>query len=313
MAKSIKKYLAVTACAAGFSIYKVYDIIFRSPDKHQNDDFYIPDTEQMRVYNDEIKKMITKLNERPYERVSIESYDGYKLYGRLYIQDKKAPVIIGFHGYRGTPSRDLSGGAGFYLSRGYNLLLPEQRAHCGSEGGMITYGVKERYDCLAWAGYAAGRFGRSVPIIITGISMGASTVLMASALKLPGNVKGIIADSPYTTPGEIIKKVAHDKKYPSAAILAMASTVARLKGGFGLFEANAAEAVKKAKVPILLIHGDDDRFVPYEMGKRIAEAAPANIEFHTFEGAGHGLSYLVDRERYENIVSSFLDRVLPKE
>ena len=83
-----------------------------------------------------------------------------------------------------------------------------------------------------------------------------------------------------------------------------------MKGGFGLYDANAADAVKKANVPILLIHGDDDRFVPWEMSKRIAEAAPDKVEFHTFEGAGHGLSYLVDRNRYEKIVGDFLDRVL---
>jgi len=316
MAGSIKKAAIATsasvcaAAAAGASVFKVWRTIFQSPNKTQNNDFFIDDSDQTRVYHGEIRAMIKRLNERKYQRVSIKSYDGYNLYGRLYIQDKTKPVIIGFHGYRGTPSRDLSGGAAYYLDHGYNLLLPEQRAHCGSEGGMITYGVKERYDCLAWAGYAAGRFGRSVPIILTGISMGAATVLMASALPLPGNVRGIIADSPYTSPAEIIRKVIRDRKYPVAPIFSAACAVARLKGGFGLFDANAADAVKKATVPILLIHGDDDRFVPWEMSRKIADSAPDKVEFVTFEGAGHGLSYLTDKEKYEKLLDDFLARVL---
>ena len=310
MAHTFRKIALAAAGAAGFSAFEVYKIVFRSPDDRQNDDFYIETSVQDHRFDDEIIGMIRRLNEKPYERVSIKSYDGYKLCGRLYVSDPKSPVIIGFHGYRGTPSRDLSGGASYYLLHGFNLLLPEHRAHCESEGGMITYGVKERFDCLAWAGYAAGRFGHDVPIILSGISMGASTVLMASALSLPDNVRGIIADCPYTSPAEIIKKVARDKKYPASAVLAVANAIARIKGGFGLNDANAAEAVKKAKLPILLIHGGNDTFVPWEMSRQIADAAPDKIEFHTFEGAGHGLSYLTDREKYEAVIEGFIKRVL---
>ena len=311
MSNAIKKcLLAATACAAGISVYKVYDIIFRSPDKNQNDDFFLPDDEQMRAYDAEIRAMISRMREKPYERVTIRSYDGYNLVGRLYFHSASAPLVIGFHGYRGTPARDLSGGAYYYVSHGYNLLLPEQRAHCESEGGMITYGVKERFDCLSWTKYAVERFGSETPIILTGISMGAATVLMASELDLPDSVLGIIADCPYTSPGDIIKKVAGDHKYPVKAVYALASAVARVKGGFGLYDADASKAVKKAKVPILLIHGGDDRFVPHRMSEEIANAAPDKIEFHTFEGAGHGLSYLSDKDGYEAIISRFLARVL---
>ena len=72
-------------------------------------------------------------------------------------------------------------------------------------------------------------------------------------------------------------------------------------------ETTAAAEVKKAKGPILLIRGEDDRFVPCEMSKEIAAASPL-VERHTFPGAGHGLSYMTDRERYLTLVDDILRR-----
>jgi len=62
-------------------------------------------------------------------------------------------------------------------------------------------------------------------------------------------------------------------------------------------------------VPILLIHGEADRFVPCELSRQIAEANPEMIEFHTFPGAGHGVSYLADTERYTKLVRDFCEKI----
>ena len=284
---------------------------FYSPNRTQNDDYMISHSTQMDPLRDLILKMIHDLNDIPFERVYIRSGDGLKLSGRLYHQADQSPVVIAFHGYRGTPSRDFSGGTQLYLSTGFNLLLIEERAHCSSEGHVITFGVKERYDCLSWIEFVRQRYGPETPILLAGISMGAATVLMASGLDLPENVKGIVADAPYTSPKAIIQKVCADWKVPVPLAYPFLALGAHLYGGIDLTEADAAEAVKHTKVPILLIHGEDDRFVPCDMSRKIAASNSAMIELHTFPEAGHGLSFLVDRDRYERIAGDFFARTIP--
>ena len=304
------KIILILAAIVLLISYIVYRIAFYSPNKTQNDDYNIARGEQMDAQRETITAMIDTLNAIPYEPVSIPSDDGLRLRGRYYHQKDGAPVVIGFHGYRGTPSRDFSGGTEMYLSAGFNLLMVEQRAHCGSEGHTITFGVKERYDCQAWIDYVRWRFEPDTPILLGGISMGAATVLMASGLDLPENVKGIVADAPYTSPKAIIQKVCRDVKIPPKLAYPFLWLGALVFGGFRLGAANAAEAVKHTTVPILLIHGEDDRFVPCDMGREIAAANPEMVELHTFPDAGHGLSFLIDRQRYERIARAFFARVL---
>ena len=288
---------------------------FASPRGNQNVDLALPPFPQMDPYRETIRAMINDLNARPYEEVYITSYDGLRLRGRYYHSADGAPLVICFHGYRGTPSRDFSGGAAFHLDAGMNLLMVEERAQCGSQGKYITMGVRESYDCGHWIDYALERFGPDARIILSGISMGATTVLLAAGLGLPDNVKGVIADCPFTSPGDISKEVLRQYRAPVFLCYPLLALGARLFAGFRMYEADAARAVRRVETPILLIHGEDDRFVPCDMSRTIAAANPA-VEFHTFPGAGHGLSFLVDRERYCALAEDFLRRVLaeaPKE
>ncbi len=300
--------LALAAILLG-AAYVTYRMVFYSPNKTQNDDFSLPVSDQTEPLLETIKAMIREVNAIPYERVSVTSFDGLRLAGRYYHQRDGAPLAILFHGYRGTPARDFSGGTQLYRDEGFNLLMIEERAHCTSEGHTVTFGVKERQDCLKWIEYAQKRFGEDTPVLLCGISMGAATVLMASGLRLPDWVKGIIADAPFTNPKEIIVKVCRDRKLPPRIVWPLLRLGARIYGGFDPTGADAAEAVKRSPVPILLIHGEDDRFVPCEMGRRIAAANPDRVELHTFPRAGHGLSFLVDRPRYKQIARTFFARV----
>lgn len=292
--------------------YGAYRFAFHSPNGTQNNDLSIHRTDQTEPLMETILQMIQELNAEPYERVYITSEDGLRLAGRYYHRREGAPLGICFHGWRGTPSRDFSGGASLYLSLGFNLLLIEERGQCGSEGHTITMGVMERRDCLLWVNYALERFGPETRIVLAGISMGAATVLMASGMDLPANVRGIVADCPYSTPRSILQSVCSAWHIPPDLVWPFLRWGARLFGGFDLEdpEADAEAAVTRSRTPILLIHGEDDRFVPCDMSRSIAAANPILIELHTFPGAGHGLSFLVDRPRYEKLVTGFIGRVL---
>ena len=135
-----------------------------------------------------------------FKAVHITAQDGTPLAARYYHHADGAPLAIIFHGYRGYAERDGLGGYTLCTALGYNVLLPDQRAHGYSGGHTITMGVKERYDARDWTVWARSRFGPEVPIFLMGVSMGAATVLLAAGLNLPDNVCGIVADCGYTRP-----------------------------------------------------------------------------------------------------------------
>ena len=309
---SLKKLLVPAALGAGtcaLTALGVFRTVFYSPLGRQNDDYQILARFRSREEHDRSIALIDRLRARPYESVGILSHDGLHLRGRYYHLADGAPLAILCHGFRGTPVRDFCGGADICFQEGFNVLMIEERAHCSSEGHVISYGINERLDVLAWTRYAVERFGDGVRILLAGISMGAATVLMASALELPPQVRGILADCPYTSPDEIIAEVGRAKGILMKLALPLAELDARVLGGFSLRSASALSAVAQARVPILLIHGEADDFVPCEMSRRIAAANPDRIELHTFPEAGHGLSYLVDTERYTSLVRDFCKKI----
>ena len=172
--------------------YYTYRIAFYSPKKGR-DKISTFASHKYDPYRKEINRLFCQLSDRPYEEVSIESFDGFTLFGRYYHVKDGAPLDIGFHGYRSSALTDFAGGSELSFSMGHNLLLIDERAHGRSEGRTITFGIQERWDADSWVRYAVERFGADTEIILYGVSMGAATVLMAAGLDLPENVKGIIA------------------------------------------------------------------------------------------------------------------------
>ena len=279
---------------------------FYSLNEKEQDIYAIPPGKQYEAVADQILELIHEVNQLSYELVSITSRDGLHLVGRYYHFKDDAPVQILFHGYRSNGKREFSGNNRLAMNLGFNVIVVDERAHGKSGGHTITFGIKERYDCLDWAEYAAKRFGPNIPIVLAGVSMGAATVLMASSLPLPSNVLAIVADCPYSSPGEIIRKVSADAKLPPYLAYPFVVVGALLFGKFKLWETSAVEAVKQTRIPILLIHGDDDRFVPCEMSEKIYAACTGTAELVVFPGAGHALSYLTDPMLYERSVRDFL-------
>ena len=315
MKKKTKIILASAATASVASgllagLYATYRVAFHSPNGNQNDDFEYRFTDQTRPMSYKIFRMIGAMHAMEYEKVSVESFDGHRLIGRYYEVSKDAPLCICVHGYRGTPARDFSGGARMLMEMGYNVLMPEQRATGESEGRAITFGMKEHKDCKTWIDYAIRRFGTGVKICLVGVSMGATTVLMSAVDGLPENVKGIAADCPFDSPVDIIKQVAwKDYHIPPFIAGPAAGMAALLYGHFRLGGLTASDGAAASQVPILLIHGEDDRFVPAYMSKKIEEANPAMVTRVTFPGAGHGISFLADEEKYKKVTGDFLNKI----
>lgn len=288
--------------------YYAYRVAFYAPNKDRD---RIPrfEGEKFEPYREQMLGIFQGLMDRPCEFVTITTFDGLRLSGRYYHVADGAPLDICFHGYRSCCLTDFSGGAKLSLSMGHNLLLVDQRAHGRSQGSTISFGIKERQDLLCWVEYAVERFGKDVKILLHGISMGAATVLMASELPLPDNVKGILADCPYASPMDIILHVGRNHPIPPWLMKPFVILGAKIFGGFDVRETDAYRAVKNAKVPILILHGESDTFVPCEMSNLVLHN-PQLVKRFTFPGADHGISYLVDTPRYERLVREFAESVL---
>lgn len=289
--------------------YYAYRIAFFAP-KTDRDQVVKPKDPQYDPYRPEMRRIFQQLSQRPCEFVTITSRDGLTLSGRYYHVKDGAPLDLCFHGYRSHPLTDFSGGSELSFAMEHNLLLVDQRAHGKSQGKTISFGILERQDVLCWTEYAIHRFGDDVRILLYGVSMGGATVLMASELELPSNVKGIVADCPYVKPLDIILYVGKDTSFPQKLIKPFTLMGAKIYGGFDLLEADAVRAVQNTKVPILIIHGEADKYVPCDMSAEAEAANPEMVSRFTFPEAAHGISYLVDTRRYHTIVRDFVQKVL---
>lgn len=261
-------------------------------------------------YRQEITRLYRLIRDRECEQVTIYAEDGLKLFGRYYHVRDGAPVAICFHGYKSRSFADFAGGSEMAFDMGHNVLLVDQRAHGRSEGRTISFGIRERWDVLSWVNYVVKRFGSETQILLYGVSMGAATVLMASGLDLPSNVRGIVADCPYAKPMDIILHVGKSNPLPQCLIHFFVILGARIYGGFDIRETDAVKAVTASKTPILIVHGEADSFVPASMSEEARRANPDMVTLETFPGAGHALSYLSDPARYWQIARDFADRVL---
>ena len=290
--------------------YVCYRLAFSVPKPSEKAMFSLPDTEQYRPYAETARRMIRAALEIPHAPVNAMSYDGNVLFGKCYRTSPSAPWLLMIHGYRSAAERDFSGGLPVGLENGYNVLLVDQRAHGKSGGRCLTFGVKERFDCKSWVDFIVSEAGADAKIVLYGMSMGAATVLMATGCDLPKNVVGIAADCGYTSPREIIRKVIRDVHCPLFPTYALIRLGGILFGGFDLESASAAEAMERCDLPVLFIHGEDDRFVPCRMGREnFAHCRSAEKRLLTVPNAGHGMSYMADKTAYLHAVSAFLDDV----
>lgn len=294
--------------------YVCYRMAFYSKNspKKNKDDIDIPLDDMFQEYKDIIIEDVTYTRSLPSKRFTIKSFDGLTLVGNYFECIKGAPIEIMFHGYRGSGERDLSTGVKRAFRCNRNALVVDQRASGNSEGHTITFGIKERFDCVDWANFVVKEFGDDVEIILTGISMGAATVLMASSMDLPKNVLGVLADCGYNKASDIIKKVIKDMKLPAKLFYPFVKAGAKIFGKFNLEEYSPYEAVQKSKVPIIFIHGGNDDYVPCEMSKKLYEACVSKKTFVTIDNAGHGVSYIIDPEKYVYELNSFFEYITEK-
>lgn len=249
---------------------------------------------------------------QPHRDVYLTSFDGLRLHAVFFPAMEgtgfENRAVICFHGYTGEGLSNHIAIAEYFLKNGYAVLLPDARAHGESEGRYIGFGCPDRQDALGWIEWTIRECGGEVRILLHGTSMGGATVLMASGLELPVNVKGIVSDCGFTSPKEVFTHVLnHMYHLPAFPVIRGADLLNRKLAGYGMDECNAGREVQKAKVPILFIHGSADTFVPCSMCHRMYDCCQSPKHKLIIEGAAHAESYYKDMETYERVLTEFAE------
>lgn len=285
--------------------YLVFFVPARARNAARADKYPIPNGAAYQPYRESITDFIKRADELEVREYSIISRDGLTLRAKYYEYEPGAPIELMLHGYRGSGRRDLSAGIFRAAALGRSAFVIDHRAAGESDGNIITFGVREKLDALDWIDFMVKEFGEDVKILLTGISMGAATAMLVAAESLPHNVVGVLADCGYTSAKEIIKKVITDMRLPSNLLYPFVRLGGMIFGGFDANKADAKEAMKKCRIPIIFYHGDTDDFVPHEMSRENYEACPSRKRFVLIPNAAHGLCYLESPKLYVDELRNF--------
>ena len=258
--------------------------------------------EQRRMENEKWLKENAREVEIESKKIQLHSYE---------VKNKKESKIwvIAVHGYTDSASFMVNSAKQF-LNYGYNVLMPDLRAHGKSGGKYIGMGWLDKEDIVLWIDYLIATY-ENIKIILYGISMGAATVMMTSGEKLPSNVRMVIEDCGYTSAWD---EMAHELKYlfkmPTFPAIYNANFITRIRAGYSLKKASCIKQLKKSKLPILFIHGDKDNFVPFYMLDKLYEAGGSKKEKLVIKGAGHAEAQWINPEKYWHTVRKFIKRYL---
>lgn len=320
MKKAVKKFLigtgvaaagvaAVGAASHAITEYMMKVALDREMPKVRNQEKareQLSGLENMDAFYSSLVEAGKALEQSGCETVSMNSYDGETLVGHWHQCEGAKRVIIAMHGWRSSWTRDFGIISQFWHDSGCSVLYAEQRGQNNSGGEHMGFGMMESRDCLEWVKWVNQRCGGQLPVYLAGVSMGATTVLLASELDLPDSVHGIIADCGFTSPNAIWKHVTEHNLHLSYGIRsAAANGICKRKTQLNAREYSTVEALKKNKIPVLLIHGTDDHFVPVEMTYENYKACAGPKQLFVVPGADHGMSYITDTQGYQAVMEEF--------
>lgn len=258
MKKLKKRALALPALGAAFLTEEMYrHLFYRKPSafitmlsdpKGHEEAYYL--------FRD---KKAERFRNIPHEEYSITSSGGAALKGFYYpngADGKKIVFIV--HGYRSEHAETAGMFYEYYRSRGIDLFCADNTAAGESQGSFIGFDIFESRDCLLWLDFLREKFGEDTQIILHGFSMGAATVMQMSS-HCPDNVKFIIEDSGFVNAKASLKHQIGPMYQPMRALN-------RAIAGYDLNDSDVRESLSQSRLPILFVHGRDDKLVPFENG-----------------------------------------------
>ena len=252
------------------------------------------------------------LEDYGYEKHYIVSDSGYKLTGYLLKAKEDSNLyLFGAHGYRSYGKKEFCGVAQYYINKGINVFIPDHVASGESEGTYCTFGYNEVRDCMKWLTYMTDNFGKDIEIILHGVSMGCATVTMMSGREdLPSNVKAVVADCGFSTAKELFEFKLGDLGVPSDKLIKAVDVVHKNKMCFSFGDLEPVVSVKNTKVPMLFIHGAEDKLVPPFMVQKLYDACGSEYkDILVVPGADHAQSYMVAKQQFEAKLDALIEKI----
>lgn len=299
--------LGAGALTAG--AYKLFNTVIPRQDGVKVDISEMADMSKWEEYKKMIGPRSQWLESQNLEHITIKSGDNLILHGDYLKSEESKGVVISLHGYT-SKGHDNCATAKFFHDIGYDCLLVDNRAHGKSEGDYVGFGILDRFDCLEWIKYINNKFDSKKDIILYGVSMGASTVVMTAGFKeIPENVKAVISDCAFTSPYDVFAHILkRDYHLPEFPVMNINDMICRKKAGYGFRDYSTIDAVSVTKIPILLIHGKEDDFVPTYMSEKNYNSCNSPKDILLVDNAAHGASYYENPEAYENKITEFLKK-----
>lgn len=257
----------------------------------------------------EDKKVAEWLDSVTIEKITLEADDKNILIARKVVVDTNSNQwVVVLHGYNGSMA-DIYDIAMHYAAEGYNILMPDLRAHGESEGSFLGMGWLDRLDVINWMDIIL-KENSSAEIVIHGVDVGADTALMISGEPLKSNIKAIVAEGAYTSAWDVVKmeyKARHEK-WPVFPFVHMMGPVMKIWTGYTLKEANAVKQIQRTSIPILLIRGQNDTYATEDMTNQLDQAIASEHEVYTVTNGSHEDCRYADKDAYYNKTFEFVSR-----
>ena len=250
--------------------------------------------------------------EKDIQEVSIKStLDNIDIYYYILKNNKTISnnYITLIHGFSGS-HYSTSYFAKIFYDLGYNIITMDLRGHGKSKANYIGMGILDSKDLLDVLKDFTEK-NKECNIALFGVSMGAATVLTSLNLDLPKQVKCVIEDSGYTSVKDEFKyQLKNIFKLPSFLVYS-GSIISKIKANYSFLDKSSIDGVMKNTLPLLVIHGKKDKFVPQDMGIKIyMNSKSKNKECLFLDNAGHVRSIYVDKDTYVYKVKEFLKKYL---
>ena len=256
------------------------------------------------AYYDYRKAGETKMRELPQKVFTMASDRGETLKGFYYENGAKGKTIaFVVHGYRSEHADTGGIVIDYYRSRGIDVFAPDHTAEGESQGHFIGFDVLETPDCLKWIDFLKEKFGSDTRFILHGFSMGAATVMQMSG-QCPENVKFIVEDSGYKNAYASMAHQVGPMYWPLRLIN-------RIVAGYDWNDSDVTESLKKSRIPMLFVHGRDDKLVPFCSGPELYEAYEGPKDCFFPEKTRHIESMYTCPEEYSRKLDAFVEKYLP--
>ena len=298
----IKYILVIFVVLICFLTEEMYRYVFRSRPSALFNMFYVPRGHEDNYYivRDEKKAVFEKAYNEEFE---IKGHKGETLKGFYYpLGSEGKKIVFVVHGYRSEHNETAGMLYEFYKSQGIDMFCCDHTAHGKSEGKYIGFDMFETEDCLKWVEFLVNKFGEDTEIFLHGFSMGGATVMKMSSY-CPPNVKFIIEDSGF-------KNAFSSLDHQVGPMYEPLRLINRICAGYDLNDSDVTESLLKSEIPMLFVHGRDDKLVPFANGPELYSMYRGEKDFFFPEGTRHIESIYTEPEVYAEKIKEFMVKYL---